>query len=87
MENYVYVLREEERLESGEVSVYLEGFATEALAEAELVRQAHQKVSDAVSNGEEIVSIDELEAGYAELSDGYGNEWVLSVEPLFVKQA
>lgn len=87
MSNYVYILREKQTLESGEVSVYLKGFATEDLAESELIKQVDQKIADAMRNGDGTIFIDDLDGSYAELYDEHGNKWVFSVEPLFIKQA
>ena len=85
MSSYVYILKETEKLDSGEQSVFLEAYATQTLAEETLVKQIRNKIEEAKQNKDSVIRVVESEEDYAELVDEEGNSWTFSIERLSVE--
>lgn len=85
MSSYVYILKETEKLDSGEQSVFLEAYATQTLAEETLVKQIRNKIEEAKQNEDSVIRVVESEEDYAELVDEEGNSWTFSIERLSVE--
>lgn len=78
-------IRESEKLDSGEHSVFLEAYATLELAEEMLKKQVCEKIEEAKENEYPMVRIIDSGDDYAELVDEEGNYWEFSIEQLPIK--
>lgn len=85
MSNYVYILKENEKLDSGEHSVFLEAYGNLKLAEEMLRKQVREKIEDSKENDHPTVHIIDSGDDYAELVDEEGNYWEFSIEQLPIK--